>query len=806
MASAHHFANVAFNAMRGGVFVSGTRIDCGDFADFLANRNRPVAAQHESWLGALPPTIDQADLMSQVQAADDPQLIRITLEYLPLMFSRRHGDPSRPWNIFSIRVRDSDGDPVVYYEGNWRDIFQNWEALCVSFPTYLPNVIAVFLNASTPDGFNPYRITRNGIDWEVPEPDNPWSNIGYWGDHQIVYLLRLMDMARRYLPGVLEGMVGRKWFAYADVPYRIAPYEDMVGDPRSTIEYDRAAADRSAQRVESQGEDGRLLFNRDDSIHLVTMAEKLLVPALSKLSNLVPGGGIWMNTQRPEWNDANNALVGNGLSMVTLCYLHRYMERLVSLLEDQPHDTVELSSEVADWLQAVTAILEDTSGHLGGALSGERRREVIDRLGGAFSHYRARVYAAGMGAPRSITVSAIVAMCKRALDHLADTIRRNRRPDGLYHSYNLSHFASDGSEVSVEPLPEMLEGQVAVLSTSLLSAEDRSRLLDALFASALYRVDQDSFLLYPAAALPSFLEKNVLPAARVEANALLDALVSSGETSIIQLDAARHYRFNAGLKNGSDVVDALDRLGTDERWRELVASHRGAVLDTYEAVFNHHAYTGRSGSMYGYEGLGSIYWHMVAKLLVAVQESIVEATDQGAAPDSVARLVERYRQVRAGLGFEKTAVEFGAFPMDPYSHTPARAGAQQPGMTGQVKEEILTRLLELGIRVADGKIQFDPTLVRRADFLEAAQTWELRSAGLQRSLDLGPDSYGLTLCSVPVVVSLAGGSAAIEVERSDGTRVQAKGLVLDRQTSAAIFERRAEIAALRVSVPESVLS
>jgi hypothetical protein len=64
----------------------------------------------------------------------------------------------------------------------------------------------------------------------------------------------------------------------------------------------------------------------------------------------------------------------------------------------------------------------------------------------------------------------------------------------------------------------------------------------------------------------------------------------------------------------------------------------------------------------------------------------------------------------------------------------------------------------------------------------------------------------LTLCSVPVVVSLAGGSAAIEVERSDGTRVQAKGLVLDRQTSAAIFERRAEIAALRVSVPESVLS
>ena len=34
------------------------------------------------------------------------------------------------------------------------------------------------------------------------------------------------------------------------------------------------------------------------------------MPLLAKLSNFVPDGGIWMNTQRPEWNDANNALGG----------------------------------------------------------------------------------------------------------------------------------------------------------------------------------------------------------------------------------------------------------------------------------------------------------------------------------------------------------------------------------------------------------------------------------------------------------------------------------------------------------------
>ena len=49
-----------------------------------------------------------------------------------------------------------------------------------------------------------------------------------------------------------------------------------------------------------------------------TLAEKLLTLLLAKLVNFVPEGGIWMNTQRPEWNDANNALVGKGLSVVTL--------------------------------------------------------------------------------------------------------------------------------------------------------------------------------------------------------------------------------------------------------------------------------------------------------------------------------------------------------------------------------------------------------------------------------------------------------------------------------------------------------
>ena len=141
-------------------------------------------------------------------------------------------------------MTDDRGGEVLRYEGNWRDIFQNWEALLQSFPAYFVNVVAKFVNASTLDGYNPYRITREGVDWEVPDPHDPWSNIGYWGDHQIVYLLRLLESWERHEPEAIEPWLDRPVFTYSDVPYRISDRPQMISDPRNTITFlhDRAAA------------------------------------------------------------------------------------------------------------------------------------------------------------------------------------------------------------------------------------------------------------------------------------------------------------------------------------------------------------------------------------------------------------------------------------------------------------------------------------------------------------------------------------------------------------------------------------
>ena len=156
---------------------------------------------------------------------------RLVLEYLPLTFSRRHGDPSRPWNAFSIDIRNADGSDKLHFQGNWRDIFQNWEALAGSYPEFAESFISKFVNASTADGYNPYRITKDGFEWEELHPDDPWSNIGYWGDHQINYLLKLIEFSDQYHPGKIAEYLATELFVYADVPYRIEGYQSLLNDP-----------------------------------------------------------------------------------------------------------------------------------------------------------------------------------------------------------------------------------------------------------------------------------------------------------------------------------------------------------------------------------------------------------------------------------------------------------------------------------------------------------------------------------------------------------------------------------------------
>ena len=83
------------------------------------------------------------------------------------------------------------------------------------------------------------------------------------------------------------------------------------------------------------------------------------------------------------------------------------------------------------------------------------------------------------------------------------------------------------------------------------------------------------------------------------------------------------------------------------------------MLDIFEGVFNHKAFTGRSGTFYGYEGLGSIYWHMVSKLQLAVQECCLKAISEGASDMVVGKLLEHYYEINEGIGVHKSPTLWG---------------------------------------------------------------------------------------------------------------------------------------------------
>jgi hypothetical protein len=775
----HHFANVMFNIMRGGIFASEYRIDTADFQSFITSRNTKVATGFASFLSSLPATLHRVDLAEKIKEKGNDDLRRLFLEYLPLSFSRRHGDPSRPWNQFSIILKDENGQPRLNYQGNWRDIFQNWEALAYSFPQYLDGMITRFLCATTADGYNPYRVTRDGFDWEEPEPHNPWANIGYWQDHQIIYLAKLLEVFHDHYPGEISKCLTDRVYTHANVPYRIKPYRDICNNYRDTILFDREENTRIHARVKELGTDGKVLFTPDGEILKVNMTEKVLALLLAKLVNYVPGGGIWMNTQRPEWNDANNALVGPGLSMVTLSYMRRFTLFLIKLMDESGTEEIPVSEEITTCFREVLKIYRDIPDNA--HEENIPRKRLMDALGEAGSRYREKLYKNGLSGRMSpLAVSEITGLCRAFLKTGDRTLSLNRRKEGLFHSYNLLEWDSKGG-AAIKYLYEMLEGQVAVLSSGYLNPEKVSELLDAMKRSPLYRKDQNSYILYPDRELPRFLEMNTLNRQEVDRIPLLARLLSDNRHEILYPDSLGKLHFNPDFRNGDVLARALDKLAADPLYGNLAKKDRNEVLDLYEKIFNHISFTGRSGTFFAYEGLGSIYWHMVSKLLLACQE-----TEEAAVGPVKEKLKAQYRDIRSGIGYHKSPAVYGAFPTDPYSHTPAHTGARQPGMTGQVKEEVITRRHEMGVIIDKGLIAFHPEVLEVSEFLGEKESFSIPGIAGGEPQTLDPDSLLFTIYRIPVRYTKEKGPSII-VRLENGKSLTIKGNTLTAEISRAIF-------------------
>ena len=789
-----HFANTLFNIMRGGIFDKDYLVEKNDFIKYLDNASKKCGHEMSSIISEWPDHFDLHFLRDSINQSNSKVFKRLATEYLPIKFSRRHGDPSRPWNKFSINTRDDiTGEKVLDYQGNWRDIFQNWEALAYSYPQFIDGMIYRFLNASTFDGYNPYRLTKDGFDWETIEPDNPWSYIGYWGDHQIIYLLKFLEFTEKYFPQRLNSFLTKNNFVYANVPYEIKDYKSIYKDPKNTIDFNFELAEKIEKDRLKEGADGAILKNYQGSIHEVNFFEKILTTILAKLSNFIPGAGIWMNTQRPEWNDANNALVGSGVSMVTLYYLRRFLNFFITILKNDKSSSFEISTELYHFFEKLNLSFSKIDSNI----SNRDRKKFVDDIGEVAAEYRDRIYTSYFsGTKELVGRDKVINFLETAQKAIEQTIDTNKREDGLYHAYNLVNL--DDNEISINRLSEMLEGQVGILSSGYLSDDESLSVLDSLKSSSLFWDEQYSYILYPNKDLLGFLDKNIIPENELNKSSLLTLLVKDGNNQIVVKDIDNKYHFNGLFHNASCLISELENLPSE--YIKLAKEETNIILEIFEHVFDHKSFTGRSGTFYGYEGLGSIYWHMVSKLLLASVEVTQRSIDNNSNPKTIGRLFDHYFEINEGIGVNKSPELYGAFPTDPYSHTPRGRGVQQPGMTGQVKEDVISRFHELGFYVNDGKITFEPTVLRKSEFIDEEKSFKFVNLDNEITyMDLNANSLAFTVCQVPIIYNLSDKEDIKIIANDDGEEI-IDGHELNFEHSQNIFNRTNLIKAVHVRV------
>jgi len=459
----------------------------------------------------------------------------------------------------------------------------------------------------------------------------------------------------------------------------------------------------------------------------------------------------------------------------------------------------EIKEEVFELFVNIRGGLEEFQDLLNDTISDKNRKNILDRLGQARSNHRLKIYTDGLSDVRKpVTVGDLISFFEIVLKYIDHSIKANARNDGLYHAYNVIKIV-DENTISIRHLYEMLEGQVAVLSSGFLSFEDSIILLNSLKKSKLFQKDQFSYLLYPDRQLTRFTEKNSIPKELFESSRLLKALVENQDRSVVILDINGNAHFNSSLRNVRVLQQALNNL-KENKYQLLVRNEGQRILDIYESVFDHQSFTGRSSTFYKYEGLGCIYWHMVSKLLLAVQDTYYRAVEKGAHESILAKIKAYYYEIREEIGVHKNPELYGTFPTDPYSHTPTHSGVQQPGMTGQVKEDIISRFGELGVIIRDSEIHFNPDLLIEDEFLTKSKVFRYFDLnGMQQSLMINPGMFAFTICQVPVIYIIANEQKIIIV-KNDGSEEEIDRLVLCSSLSKAIFQREDKIAIIQILI------
>ena len=382
------------------------------------------------------------------------------------VFSRKHGDPERDYNHFSIA-------PEYYSQGNgnFRDVAQNRRNDAVFFPEVGLENARLFVSLIQPDGCNPLEIRPASFTLEDAARDEilaPLPNAralrqvltghftpgqvaaaleadgadpaileavfknsirhahaahgeGYWIDHW-TYLPDLLETYLGVFPERVSTLLGQEIPFYFSA-FKVQPLLETLGwDNGSAHPFQMVREDAEARALLSRrpGEEPWARHHHGEGeVFRLPLGAKLLLLTLVMAANLDPEGrGVMMDAGKPGWYDALNGLPGLfGSSLPETCELLR----LARLLEKSLPPRAPLPVEALGLTRLFTAQSE-----------GEPRPAdwVTRRL--ALETYRESVRLGFLGETIEVEVQPLLA---RMVAQLEGAIRAADSPTNLPPTY-----------------------------------------------------------------------------------------------------------------------------------------------------------------------------------------------------------------------------------------------------------------------------------------------------------------------------------------------------------------------------------
>jgi hypothetical protein len=274
------------------------------------------------------------------------------------------------------------------------------------------------------------------------------------------------------------------------------------------------------------------------------------------------------------------------------------------------------------------------------------------------------------------------------------------RDDGLVHSYNVLELGDDRVDPALAP---MLEGQVAMLSSRAAQPAGVGGAA-ARPATSACTAQTAQLPALPRQGPPRIPERNRFTPSRPRAATSSRALVAAGDRQ----PRGQTTSTATCTSPPTCATPAASRRARPARPRPRLARSRRAEPHLRAAdlrdVFHHAEFTGdaRARSSPTRGSAASTGTWCPSCCSPCRRRWSVRSREQADAEDDRAPCALRTRTSAPASGYCKSPASTARSPPTPTRTRPAGHGARQPGMTGQVKEEVLTRLGEVRGRVEDG--------------------------------------------------------------------------------------------------------